>query len=161
MIRGRPKPSPKAQPHASLNAASAGYFRAIQISLLKGRLFAKADTLPQPAVVIVNDVLAKRYFPGQNPIGQIRVALGAKQSDIVRMVISRAIVLYVVGLCAGLIGVLWCGHLLSGILAGVEPWDPLALGATTAVLLLAALFAAWFPARRAAAIQPSEALRNE
>ncbi|MGH9656497.1 MAG: FtsX-like permease family protein, partial [Bryobacteraceae bacterium] len=69
-VKGRPKPTPEMQPHASLNAASASYFRALEIPLLKGRLFAKTDTLSQPAVVIINDVLARRYFSGQDPVGK-------------------------------------------------------------------------------------------
>lgn len=303
-IQGRPKPTPQTQPHASLNAASEGYFRALRISLLRGRFFARTDVLNAPPVLIINDVLAKRYFRGQNPIGKqitfddpyynkhpltiigvvrgsrqmglakppdaelyldfhqippgtiwsqfflkqimtyvvrstlspatlirevqhaihrvdpmqttfhvatmdeivsdsvrsrrldaillsvfaglalivaaaglygllsytitqrtrdiaVRIALGAKQSDVVHMIVSRALILYAIGLCAGLIGAVWCGHLLSSMLAGVRPWDPASLGATAAILFLVVLFASWFPARRAAAINPREALRGE
>src|SRR5581483_3091069 len=91
----------------------------------------------------------------------VRMALGARQDEVVRMVVSRALLLYAIGLVAGLVGVIWCGHLLSTMLAGVRPWDPVALGITTAVLLLVALLAAWFPARRAASLDPYQALRTE
>ncbi len=91
----------------------------------------------------------------------VRMALGARQDDVVRMIVLRALVLYAVGLAGGLIGVIWCGHLLSNMLAGIRPWDPVALGTTTAVLLLVALLAARFPARRAASINPYQALRSE
>jgi ABC-type lipoprotein release transport system permease subunit len=57
--------------------------------------------------------------------------------------------------------VIWYGHLLSNLLAGVRPWDPLTLAITTTVLLLVAILAAWFPARRAASIDPYQALRAE
>jgi ABC-type lipoprotein release transport system permease subunit len=58
-----------------------------------------------------------------------------------------------------MVGVIWCGHLLSNMLAGVRPWDPIALAITTAVLLFVSFLAAWFPARRAASIDPYLALR--
>lgn len=91
----------------------------------------------------------------------VRMALGARQDDIVRMIVARALLLYAIGLAGGLVGVIWCGHLLSNLLAGVRPWDPVALGITTAVLLFVALLAAWLPARRAASIDPCQALRSE
>jgi putative ABC transport system permease protein len=304
LIKGRANPSPETQPRALLNAASEHFFSALQIPLLKGRFFAKTDTLEMPRVAIVNDVLARRYFAGEDPIGKqigfdeidfksdavtiigvvrgtrqiglakppdaqlyldfrqvrpatlwsqfllkqimtyavrsngdvialnqevqhaihrvdpaqtvfhvatmkeivsasvqsrklgavllsvfaglallvaaaglygvlsymvsqrkrdiaVRMALGARRDEVVRMIVSRALLLYAVGLAAGLVGVIWCGHLLSNMLAGVRPWDPVALGITTAALLLVALLAAWFPARRAASIDPYQALRTE
>jgi ABC-type antimicrobial peptide transport system permease subunit len=91
----------------------------------------------------------------------VRMALGAGRDEVVRMILSHALVLYSIGLVGGLLGVIWCGHLLSNMLAGVQPWDPIALGVTIAVLVLVALFAAWFPARRAASIDPYQALRSE
>ena len=304
LIKGRPNTNPERQPHASLNAASDDYFRALQIPLLAGRFFAETDTLGKPRVAIVNDVLARRYFAGQDPIEKqiafddpdfktnpitivgvvrgsrqtglgtppdaelyldfrqvppatpwsmfllkvimtyvvrssgdptalandvqrvirrvdpmqtafhvatmneivsssvksrrlaavllsvfaglalvvaaaglygvlsymitqrsrdiaVRMALGAKQNDVVRMIVARALALYGIGLVAGVVGVIWCGHVLSNMLAGVRPWDPVALSITTAVLLLVALLASWFPARRAASIDPYQALRAE
>lgn len=304
IIKGRPNPSRETQPRPLLNAASEHFFSALQIPLVKGRFFARTDTLEKARVAIVNDVLARRYFAGQDPIGKqiafddadfkshpitivgvvqatrqiglakapdaqlyltfrqvppatlwsqfllkqimtyvvrsngdpmaldkevqrvihrvdpaqtvfhvatmkeivsasvqsrrlgatllsvfaglalivaaaglygvlsymvtqrrrdiaVRMALGAGQDEVIRMIVSRALLLYAVGLAAGLVGVMWCGHLLSTMLVGVRPWDPLALGITTAVLLSVALFAAWFPARRAASIDPYQALRNE
>ncbi len=91
----------------------------------------------------------------------VRMALGAAQHDVVRMIVSRALGLYAIGLAGGLLGAIWCGHLLSNMLAGVQPWDPIALSVTTAVLVFVALLAAWFPARRAASIDPYQALRSE
>jgi ABC-type antimicrobial peptide transport system permease subunit len=91
----------------------------------------------------------------------IRMALGALQSEIVRMVVGRAFVLYAIGLIAGLLAVISCGHLLSNMLAGIQPWDPITLGITTAALLLVSFVAAWFPARRAASVDPYLTLRTE
>lgn len=304
LITGRPKPSPRNMPRAQLNAASEDYFRALGIPLLRGRFFARTDTLNQARVAIVNDVLAKRYFGDENPVGKqiafddtdpaskritiigvvhgsrqvalarppdpelyldfrqvppatlwsqfllkqimtyvvrsseppanlqqdvrriiqrvdpaqtifhvanmeeivsasvesrrlgamllsvfaglallvaaaglygllsytvmqktrdiaVRMALGAQQNEVVQMVVFRAFALYMIALAAGLLGVVWCGHLLASMLPGVQPWDPVALGLTTAVLLPTALLAAWFPARRASAIDPYQALRTD
>ncbi len=304
LIKGRPSANPETNPQASLNAASDDYFRSLGIALRKGRFFTGIDMLGKPRVAIVNDVLAKRYFAGQDPIGKqiafdesdfksnpitivgvvsgnrqtglanppdaelyldfrqvppasvwsqfllkqimsfvirtngdpatvasdvrrvihrvnpgqtifhvetmedivsasvqnrrlsaillsvfaglalvvaaaglygvlsflvtqrrrdiaVRMALGALQSEIVRMVVGRALALYVMGLATGLIGAIWCGHLLSNMLPGIQPWDPIALGAATAVLLLISFLAAWFPARRAASVDPYLTLRTE
>ncbi len=305
LIKGRPDHGPGSQPHALLNAASEDFFSALQVPLLKGRFFARTDTLGQPRVAIVNGALARRYFAGADPIGKqiafddsdfktnpitivgvvgnirqvglakppdpqlylafrqvppatlwsqfllkqimtyavrvsngdpaavskavrqaiervdpgqtvfhvatmneivsasvksrrlaalllsvfaglalvvavaglygvlsymvtqkkrdiaLRMALGAGQKEVVRMVVTHALVLYAVGLAMGLAGVIWCGHLLSSMLTGVQPWDPVALSITTIALLFVSFFAAWFPARRAASIDPYQALRAE
>ncbi|MGA8030006.1 MAG: ABC transporter permease [Bryobacteraceae bacterium] len=303
-IKGRANPNPETGPRAQLNAASEDFFRALDIPILAGRFFARTDALGTPRVAIVNDVLAKRYFAGEDPIGKqinfqdpdseahpitivgivrgsrqtglakppdaevyldlrqvppatlwsefllkqimtyvvrasgdplnvsnevqrvihrvdsaqtvfhiatmqeivshsvrsrrlgaillsafaglalivaaaglygvlsfmvtqrkrdiaVRMALGARQDDVVRMIVAHALLLYVIGLAAGLVGVIWCGRLLSNMLAGVPPWDPVALGVTTAVLVVVTFLAAWFPARRAASIDPYLALRTE
>lgn len=60
----------KQPPHAALNAASDGYFRALQIPLLRGCFFNSGDAPSTPRVAVINDVLARRYFNGQNPIGR-------------------------------------------------------------------------------------------
>ena len=91
----------------------------------------------------------------------IRLALGAQQNEIVRMVVGRALVLYTIGLVGGLLGAIWCGHLLSNMLAGIQPWDPVALGITTVVLLLITFLAAWLPAQRAVSVDPYLTLRTE
>jgi putative ABC transport system permease protein len=303
-IKGRPNPDPNKGPRASLNAASDDFFRTLRIPLLGGRFFLRTDTIEKPRVAIINDVLAQRYFAGQDAIGKqlsfqdpdsdahpvtvvgvvrgsrqiglaeppdaeiyldfrqvppatiwsqfllkqimtyvvrgagdpavlssevqgaihkvdpmqtvfhiatmqevvsasvrsrqlgailltvfaglalivaaaglygvlsytitqksrdiaVRIALGAGQNDVLRMIVWHALRLFAIGLSVGLIGVVWSGHFLSSMLAGVQPWDPVSLGTTTAVLLLVTLLAAWFPARRAASIDPHQALRSE
>ncbi|MBV9295747.1 MAG: ABC transporter permease [Acidobacteriaceae bacterium] len=304
IINGRSNTSRGTQPRALLNAASERFFSALRIPLLEGRFFERTDALGKPCVAIVNDVLARRYFAGQDPIGKqiafddpdfkshpitiigvvqgtrqtelakppdaqlyldfrqvppatlwsqfllkqimtyvvrsngnpialakevqhaihrvdpsqtvfhvaamteivsasvqsrrlgaillsvfaglalvvaaaglygilsylvtqrkrdiaVRIALGAQQEEVVRMIVSRALLLYIAGVAAGLVGVIWCGHLLSNMLTGIRPWDPVALGITTSTLLLVSLLAAWFPARRAASIDPYQALRTD
>lgn len=303
LIKGRPN-IPGAQPHALLNAASDHFFNALRIPLLKGRFFARADTLGKPRVAIVNDVLALRYFAGQDPIGKqiafdevdfksdpitiiglvrgtrqvelatapdaqlyldfrqippatlwsqfllkqimtfavrssgdpvrmekelrrvihrvdsaqtifhvatmneivsasvqsrrlsalllsvfaalalavaasglygvlsylvtqrkheiaVRIALGATRDNVVSMIVLHALVLYLVGLAGGFVAVIWTAHLLSNVITGIHSWDPVALGITSLVLLLASFAAAWFPAHRAASIAPFQALRSD
>jgi predicted permease len=70
VIEGRPAPAPGANPGANFGVSCPGYFGAMRIPLAAGRDFAHADGLNAPLVVIVNDALARRYFPGENPIGK-------------------------------------------------------------------------------------------
>lgn len=56
-------------PHADNQAASPGYLAAMQIPLMRGRWFTETDRADTPLVVVIDDVLARAYFPGQNPIG--------------------------------------------------------------------------------------------
>ena len=67
---GRPLASGEAVPHAELRTASPGFFRAAGIPLLAGRAFAATDRREAAKVVIVNQALADRFFPGQDPIGR-------------------------------------------------------------------------------------------
>ena len=69
-------------PEVGWQLASAGYFKALRIPLRAGRLFDVSDTPDSPAVVIVSDALAERYFPGEDPIGQ-RIVLGDATAEIV------------------------------------------------------------------------------
>jgi ABC-type antimicrobial peptide transport system permease subunit len=89
----------------------------------------------------------------------VRLAIGADRGDILRMVLREAGLL--VGLLAGLAASLAGAQLLRSLLFGVAPRDPLTMGAKCAVLLLTRLFAAWWPASRAASTEPMEALRME
>ncbi len=59
------------------HAASPGYFEALGVPLLKGRRFDEHDRQDSPPVVLVNDALAQRYFPGENPVGQVLDLWGA------------------------------------------------------------------------------------
>jgi putative ABC transport system permease protein len=65
----RPAPPPDQRPLALMRTASPAYFRAMGIPLLAGRFFAASDSADAPPVVIVNRMLARRFWPGQNPIG--------------------------------------------------------------------------------------------
>ncbi|MGB6130586.1 MAG: ABC transporter permease [Acidobacteriaceae bacterium] len=91
----------------------------------------------------------------------VRMALGARRGDVAGMVLRDASTLVGIGLAIGIAASLLGGKILGSLLFGVKPRDPTALGAASGVLLLTALFAAWWPARRAARVEPMEALRWE
>ncbi len=67
-IVGRPA---REEPSARFHVATPGYFETLGIRLKAGRLFDQRDSVRSPAVVLVNDALAARYFPGENPIGRV------------------------------------------------------------------------------------------
>ena len=73
-IEGR-TPTPDAPTRAHPRAVTPGYFQAIGITLLAGRPFTAADSATAPKVAIVNDTMARRYWPGASPVGK-RVRLG-------------------------------------------------------------------------------------
>ena len=91
----------------------------------------------------------------------VRIALGALPSDVLRMIAGRGVVLTAVGIVVGLSGALALTRFLQGVLYGVAPTDPLTFVAMTLVLLAVAGLASWIPARRAAGLDPVEALRAE
>lgn len=89
------------------------------------------------------------------------MALGADRGAVVRMIVARGFAYAGVGAAVGLvvsfIGTRW----LEGVLFGVSPTDPVTLLLVTVALLGVALIACWAPARRAARVNPVEALRSE
>ncbi|HEX3985933.1 MAG TPA: ABC transporter permease [Acidobacteriaceae bacterium] len=91
----------------------------------------------------------------------IRMALGANRMDVQRMVLRGAFLQVGVGLAIGIPCAIEAGHLMAAELFGVGAVNPLVLGTTVVVLGLAALLAASLPARRAAGVEPMEALRGE
>jgi predicted permease len=91
----------------------------------------------------------------------IRVALGAKDDDVVGMVVREGMAPALFGVVIGLGGSLLAGRALTALLYGVEPNDPVTIAAVTAILLVVALAATLLPARRASRIPPSTALRTD
>jgi len=89
------------------------------------------------------------------------MALGANSGKVLTMVLRDAIHQVCLGLCIGLPLALLAGRSLSSQLYGVGRFDPLALGGALGILLLSAVVAGFLPARRAASIEPVEALRTE
>jgi predicted permease len=91
----------------------------------------------------------------------IRMALGARGGDVVRLLVRQGATFAVAGIGVGLIAEFALARFLGSLLYGVGAADPLSFGATSAVLLVAALVASWLPARRAARVDPMVALRSE
>lgn len=91
----------------------------------------------------------------------VRLALGAQPAQVRRMIARHALVDAAIGIAVGLVSAALLTRVLGSVLFGVSPTDPLALGGAAAVLVATAIAASWIPARRAAALQPSIALRVE
>ena len=91
----------------------------------------------------------------------IRMALGAEQRDVTRLIILRGINLTVAGAGTGIVGSLALMRVLSSLLYGVTPTDPLTLAAVSLVLIAVGLAVCYFPARRATKVDPLVALRYE
>jgi predicted permease len=89
----------------------------------------------------------------------IRVALGATSREVVAMVMRQGLQLAAVGLAIGLFLALLLKSLMKTFLVGVSPTDPVTLAATALLLLLVAVLASYLPARRAARVDPTVALR--
>ena len=69
-VEGRAAPPDNELPVTSLTVASADYFEALRIPLLQGRPFSAADHADAPPIAIINDLMAERLWPGEDPIGQ-------------------------------------------------------------------------------------------
>ncbi len=102
------------------------------------------------------------YMVGQrtHEIG-VRMALGARGSNIARVVLGRGVGIVAAGIAVGLLATLAMGKLVASLLYGVSPRDPIVLGIVALVLLLAAGAACLVPALRAARVDPMQTLRSE
>jgi predicted permease len=91
----------------------------------------------------------------------IRMALGANPAAVLRLIMGEGSIMLISGIALGLLLAAATGKMLSGILYEVGALDPIAFTAAPMLLAAAALIATWLPARRAAALNPVEALRYE
>jgi predicted permease len=291
-IEGQPEPAPSEKPIAEASLVSRGYFAAMGIPVLEGRTFDELDRIGSPRVCLINGAFARRFFPGQDPIGRrvivswtnqapteivgvvgdirqdgitdgpkptvfmaqaqvpayithlvvrtsvdpnglvnaikqsvhevdkgqsvaeiktmdeylseslarprmysamvaafaslalmlaaigvygvisysvgrrtheigIRVALGARRSAVLGLVMKQGLRLTLTGTIVGIIGALAFTRFLSSFLYGVTATDPLTFFAVCLLLTAVALLATWLPARRAAKVDPMVALRYE
>lgn len=123
-----------------------------------GRRIASPDFGPQPCEIVgaVSCVVAERT----QEIG-IRLALGAQRSRLVTSVIGRGVKPVLLGAATGLAGAWGLTRSLRGLLFEISPTDPLTFVLVLVFLGGTAVLACYLPARRAAGIDPMEALRNE
>jgi putative ABC transport system permease protein len=91
----------------------------------------------------------------------VRVAFGAPRGKIFQLVIGQGLRLSAIGIGVGLLGSLWLTQGMTKLLVGVKPIDPLTFSAMVLVFAAIAAAASWLPARRAAALDPTAALREE
>ena len=91
----------------------------------------------------------------------LRMALGARPRSILALVLRENFLTVAIGVAIGIGGAIFLGRLLTGLLYGVKPADPLALLVGSAILFVTSALAAWGPASRAARIDPAVTLRHE
>ena len=103
-------------------------------------------------------VVAYAVAERRNEIG-IRIALGARTTDVVSLVLRQPILLTLGGIALGLPGAYVVTHAIGSLLFGVPPFDPATVGLAAGVLLAVAFLAALLPAWRAASLDPQESLR--
>jgi ABC-type antimicrobial peptide transport system permease subunit len=91
----------------------------------------------------------------------VRMALGARTGQVLRMVVGQGLSIAAIGVGIGLAGAFAVTRLMAGLLEGVSPSDPLTFALVALLLASVAVLASWIPARRAARVDPMVALRSE
>jgi putative ABC transport system permease protein len=112
------------------------------------------------AAIGIYGVISYSVVQRTHEIG-IRAALGASTSDVLGLVLKHAMLMAGAGLLFGLLGALAINRLLTAVLFGVSPRDPVTMAAVCALLALTGLAASYVPARRAARVDPMICLRYE
>jgi predicted permease len=112
------------------------------------------------ACVGIYGIMAYSVANRRNEIG-IRLALGAQPGQVRAMILRESTWLSIAGIVAGVGTALFLTRLVKSMLYGIQPNDPPTIACGVLLLLAVALAASWIPARRAARVQPMEALRHE
>jgi putative ABC transport system permease protein len=131
-----------------------------QARLQSGLLSLFAGAALTLAAVGLYGVLAYLVSQRRHEIG-IRIALGARKRDVLQLVVFQGMKLALAGAFLGLVGALALTRLIGSLLYGVSSTDVVTLATVSVLLSLTALLACWLPARRAAGLNPTEALRYE
>jgi predicted permease len=112
------------------------------------------------ACVGIYGIMAYSVANRRNEIG-IRLALGAQPGQVRGMILRESTWLAVAGIVVGVGAAVGLTRLVKSMLYGIQPYDPATLAGGVLILLAVALAASWIPARRAAGVQPMDALRHE
>jgi putative ABC transport system permease protein len=112
------------------------------------------------AAIGIFGVMANLVGERTREIG-VRLAMGARREDVLRMILRRAGILTGTGLGIGLVMAFALANAIANLFFGVSPNDPVVFGSITAAVAGIALLASWLPARRAARVDPIVALRDE
>ncbi len=152
--------------NASLPLASPRTLQAIYDQSMARTAFALVMLAVAAAVALVlglvgiYGVIAYAVSQRTREIG-IRLALGAQPGELKRMFVRYGLVLAAIGVVFGLGAAAGVSRLMSSLLYGIDPLDPLTYAAVPLVLVLAAALASYLPARRVSGVDPIEALRTE
>jgi ABC-type antimicrobial peptide transport system permease subunit len=111
-------------------------------------------------IIGIYGVLSYAVSQRRREIG-IRLALGAQPGELKRMFVRHGLILASIGVAIGLIAASGLTRLMSSLLFGIKPLDPITYAAGALLLGIAAVLASYLPARRAAAVDPVEALKAE
>jgi predicted permease len=112
------------------------------------------------ATIGIYGVMAYSVAQRTSEIG-VRLALGAVPEQVLAMILREASRISIAGIVIGLVASVVLAQFLRSLLYGVKAYDPLTLSGAALIFLMVALGASWIPARRAASVQPMEALRHE
>ena len=112
------------------------------------------------AAIGIYGVMANLVEERRREIG-VRLAMGARREDVLGMILRRAGVLTGIGTVVGVAMAVLLARGIASLLYGVQPNDPLVFGAIIVSIAAIALLSSWIPARRAAGVDPMEALRDE
>ena len=142
----------------TMNEVSAASFAARRFNMLLLAIFAGLALVL--AAVGIYGVMSYAVTQRTQEIG-IRMALGARATDVLKLIIKNGMTLTLLGVVIGVAGALALTRLLTTLLFGVTPTDKPTFIAVSAVLILVALLACYLPARRATKVDPLVALRYE
>jgi len=112
------------------------------------------------AAIGIYGVMANLVAERRREIG-VRLAMGARRGDVLGMILRRAAVLTGLGLAVGVGMAVLLARGIANLLYGVKPNDPVVFSTIIAAICVIALMSSWMPARRAASVDPMEALREE
>lgn len=112
------------------------------------------------AAIGIFGVMANLVGERRREIG-VRLAMGARREDVLRMILGRASRLTALGMGVGLVLAFLLTRAMANLFVGVHPGDPVVFGLVTGSIAAIALLSSWIPARRAARVDPLDALRSE